>query len=78
MSFWQQPAQSVGPHWLSVMHAPFKHDCAGAHCTQTFPPVPQDVGSVPVLQTPRTQQPLQFWGLHAIVHTGVLFEVSHT
>ena len=25
-----------------------------------LPPEPQDVGSVPVLQTPPTQQPLQF------------------
>lgn len=63
----QHPAQSVDPHWVSVMHAPLIHDCPLAHCTQRSPPVPQEVGSVPVLQTPPTQHPWQFWGLQAIV-----------
>jgi hypothetical protein len=74
MPFWQHPAQSVGPHWLSVTQAPFKQDCPCTHCAHAFPPVPQDVGSVPVLQTLPMQQPWQFCGLQAIVQTenGVL------
>ena len=66
----QQPAQSVGPHCVSVRHAPSTHDWPFAHWMHREPPVPHDVGSVPVLQTPPTQQPWQFCGLQAMVQIG--------